>query len=231
MTEPTNPESTDSEIENIFDDSEGPASPPTSPTSPTSPISPPISPPSPPASECLNGEDDDGDGFVDDNDPNCHTDGDSNNNGSYNPDGSESGTLPMCWNGIDDDGDGLTDWAPAPGGDPGCSTPTDGSEGNDPVPPPLGIENTLTLCADFVDNDGDILVDLADTDCASFIPTLTVIKVVINDNAGTSAVNNFPLFVGATSVVSAATTTFATGTYSVSETSNSGASLLVGFTF
>src|SRR3990167_2569720 len=68
----------DPNCENIFDDSEGPASPPTSPTSPTSPISPPISPPSPPASECLNGEDDDGDGFVDDNDPNCHTDGDSN---------------------------------------------------------------------------------------------------------------------------------------------------------
>ncbi|OHA27358.1 MAG: hypothetical protein A3C06_04205 [Candidatus Taylorbacteria bacterium RIFCSPHIGHO2_02_FULL_46_13] len=191
----------DPDCENIFDESEGAGSPA--------------------ISECQNALDDDGDGFVDSSDPNCHTDGNPTNSDSYNSNGSESGDLPVCWNGIDDDGDGFTDWAPLEGGDPGCSTPTDGNEVDDPVPPPSEVENTLTLCTDLIDNDGDDLIDLADPNCSSFRPTLTVTKVVINDNTGTSTVNDFPLFVGTTPVTSSATTTFTPGTYSVSETSNS----------
>lgn len=110
----------DPNCDDLFDDDEGPFSPP--PPPPTSP-------------QCSNGLDDDGDGFVDDDDPNCHTDGDPNNGDSYNPDDSESGTLPVCFNGVDDDGDGLTDWAPGEDGDPGCSTPTDADEGDDVSPP------------------------------------------------------------------------------------------------
>ncbi len=50
---------------------------------------------------------------------------------------------------------------------------------------------------------------------------IVVTKIVINDNGGTKLVSDFPLFVGTTTVASGATTTFAVGTYKVSETFNS----------
>lgn len=103
-----------------------------------------------------------------------------------------------CLDGIDNDGDGLIDWMPldTPGGDPGCETPLDTDESNSPPPPPPPDD----------DDDSPIL------------PTLTVIKIVINDNGGVNIVGDFPLFVGSTTVVSGATTTLAAGTYVVSET-------------
>jgi hypothetical protein len=51
-------------------------------------------------------------------------------------------------------------------------------------------------------------------------PRLTVTKIVVNDNGGTRTVINFPLFVGATSVVSGVQNSFNAGSYVVSETSD-----------
>lgn len=51
--------------------------------------------------------------------------------------------------------------------------------------------------------------------------SLTVTKVVINASSGNKVVADFPLFVGATSVVSAILNNFAAGTYAITETTNS----------
>jgi hypothetical protein len=51
--------------------------------------------------------------------------------------------------------------------------------------------------------------------------TITVTKVVINDNDGTKEVADFPLFLNGMSVTSGVATTTAPGTYTVSETSDS----------
>src|SRR5262249_46568482 len=53
-------------------------------------------------------------------------------------------------------------------------------------------------------------------------PTLTLVKTVVNDNGGTKQVSDFPLFVGATQVTSGQTNGFNAGTYTASETSQSG---------
>src|SRR3989344_2515683 len=140
---------------------------------------------------------------------------------------------PTCLNGIDDDGDGLIDWSPL-GGDPGCSTPLDTDETDSappppPPPPPPGAENTLLLCSDEVDNDGDSLIDLADPNCSSFSAKLVVLKIVINDNSGTSTVSSFSLHATQSSpgsslsigLASGATTTVLVGTWSVGEAPNS----------
>ena len=149
--------------------------------------------------QCSNDEDDDGDGFTDENDPNCHTDGNPSNSSSYDPnDNSESGTLPACWNGVDDDEDGKTDY-PA---DPGCASPVDTDE-TDPSPGGGGggggVENTLPLCSDGLDNDSDSLVDLEDPDCVSFKPSLTVKKLVNNVDGGTATSSDFTIHVMASS--------------------------------
>ncbi len=68
---------------------------------------------------------------------------------------------PQCNDGIDNDNDGKVDWG-VPGdadADPGCSTPTDDNEGDDPTLP--------AQCADGQDNDGDGKVDMADPGCSS----------------------------------------------------------------
>jgi prealbumin domain-containing protein len=51
---------------------------------------------------------------------------------------------------------------------------------------------------------------------------LTVTKVVVNDNGGTKTIIDFPLFVDTTSVTSGVQNTFASGVYTISETSNTG---------
>jgi uncharacterized repeat protein (TIGR01451 family) len=67
--------------------------------------------------------------------------------------------LPQCADGIDNDNDGKTDWdVPGGHGDPGCSTPTDNNESDDPAPP--------AQCQDGIDNDQDNLIDLADPGCS-----------------------------------------------------------------
>ncbi len=70
-------------------------------------------------------------------------------------------TPPQCNDGLDNDNDGKVDWG-VPGdadADPGCSTPTDDNEGDDPTPP--------AQCADGLDNDSDGLVDMQDPGCSS----------------------------------------------------------------
>lgn len=52
-------------------------------------------------------------------------------------------------------------------------------------------------------------------------PNLTVTKVVINNNGQDKAISDFPLFVDATSVASGVSNAFASGTYVVTETTNS----------
>ena len=56
------------------------------------------------------------------------------------------------------------------------------------------------------------------TSAGGTVPHLTVTKVVVNNNGRNSVVSDFPLFVGATSVVSGASNTFASGTYAITET-------------
>jgi hypothetical protein len=90
---------------------------------------------------CDDGVDNDGDGLSDLLDPGC-TDA---------SDPSERDGSLACDDGSDGDGDGLVDY-PA---DPGCNSPTDGSE-QDPAGP---------ACDDGVDNDGDGLSDAADPGC------------------------------------------------------------------
>lgn len=114
-------------------------------------------PPPVPAPACSNGADDDGDGFSDRDDPNCHVDGDPSNSTSYVPNkGSEEGTLPACWNKLDDDGDGKTDFAV----DAGCSSALDSDEADESAPP-------VYQCSNGGDDDSDGLADNADPGCHS----------------------------------------------------------------
>ncbi len=53
-------------------------------------------------------------------------------------------------------------------------------------------------------------------------PKLTVTKVVINDNGGNKVISDFPLFVNQTSVTSGVQNGFNTGSYTVSETNQTG---------
>lgn len=111
------------------------------------------------AAACSNGSDDDGDGFTDTNDPNCHTDGNPSNAASYDPNQtSESGSLPACWNNVDDDGDGKKDFPV----DPGCTSATDTSETDSG-----GGNGGALQCADGADNDGDGKIDMNDPGCSS----------------------------------------------------------------
>lgn len=54
------------------------------------------------------------------------------------------------------------------------------------------------------------------------LPKLTVTKVVVNDNGGTAAVSDFPLFVDGNPVTSGQQGMFSTGTHAVSETGDPG---------
>ncbi len=77
-------------------------------------------------------------------------------------------------------------------------------------------ENTLSACSDGIDNDGDTFIDLADSDCASFKPKLTVTKLIFG---GTKTILDFPLFIDQTQVTSGVQNTLnAAGPYTVSET-------------
>jgi hypothetical protein len=125
-------------------------------------------------------------------------------------------TPPVCDDGVDNDEDGFADY-PA---DIGCESSTDTSESN---------ENTLALCTDTTDNDGDELVDLADADCAAFIPKLTVVKNLVNDSnvGGTKAVTDFSFQInGGTAVAfdgdGSVTSNMAVGSYSVTEVAATG---------
>lgn len=86
---------------------------------------------------CDDGQDNDGDGLIDCDDPDCEDDP------ACLPD-----TETICDDGIDNDRDGLTDCDdPDCDGDPAC------------------LPETETICDDGLDNDGDGLTDCADPDC------------------------------------------------------------------
>src|SRR3989344_5885150 len=69
------------------------------------------------------------------------------------------------------------------------------------LPPPLDDEDTLLRCSDTLDNDGDGDIDLEDPDCASFVPTLTIVK----NTTGGNATFNFTIS-GATNDTASVTT-------------------------
>ena len=105
--------------------------------------------------QCDDGLDNDTDGMIDENDPGCHTDGNPNNPGSYDPtDNDETDEVidePECNDGVDNDADGKVDSE-----DPGCTNPEDDDESDDPYVP---------QCDDGTDNDNDTLVDENDPGC------------------------------------------------------------------
>ncbi len=117
----------------------------------------------------------------------------------------------QCTDGLDNDGDALVDLD-----DPGCSDESDNSEFNPPS------EDVLALCIDESDNDGDSLIDLDDPDCGAFIPTLTVTKIVVNDDGGEKDVADFALFIDGVPTLSGVATSTSPGGHAVSETADSG---------
>lgn len=100
---------------------------------------------------CADGLDNDGDGFVDGQDPQCFSP-----NGAESPEHAGVFQNDACTDGTDNDGDGLIDLL-----DPGCTTERDGSEEDGEqalVPAP---------CVDGIDNDGDGFADNRDPGCLS----------------------------------------------------------------
>jgi hypothetical protein len=76
------------------------------------------------------------------------------------------------------------------------------------------ISNSITLATG-----DDATCTINNNDIA---PQLTVTKVVINDNAGTKVISNFPLFIDGVSVTSGLASTTSATLHTVSETSDSG---------
>lgn len=99
---------------------------------------------------CSDGLDNDGDGLIDQQDPQCF-----GPYGSESPDGIGRMAIDTCADGIDNDGDGLVDRD-----DPDCLF----ASGNEGTPPPADV--LPASCADGVDNDGDGVIDYpADSEC------------------------------------------------------------------
>ena len=98
---------------------------------------------------CDNGEDDNGDGYIDCDDPLCDAFPDCANGALYGV------PLEDCSNGVDDNGDGKIDCE-----DPKCST----------FPGCMGVLYGVPRedCSNGVDDNGDGKVDCQDPQCASF---------------------------------------------------------------
>ena len=81
--------------------------------------------------QCFDGIDNDGDTFIDANDPGCWTDENDSNTYDPNDDNEENGSAPVyeCSDGNDNDGDGLIDT-----NDPGCHTDWDANNDSSYVP-------------------------------------------------------------------------------------------------
>ncbi|MBS3175838.1 hypothetical protein J4457_01230 [Candidatus Woesearchaeota archaeon] len=94
--------------------------------------------------QCSDHLDNDHDGLVDLQDPDCKNAQDKTESGSHG--------LPQCSDGVDNDHDGLVDLA-----DSDCGGPNDPTEGGNPNP---------TQCSDLIDNDSDGLIDLQDPGCS-----------------------------------------------------------------
>jgi Ca2+-binding RTX toxin-like protein len=88
---------------------------------------------------CSNGQDDDGDGATDADDPGCED--------ALDNDETNSATLPLCADGLDNDFDGLLDYPE----DPGCEARGNGSESPNPG---CTLEGTL-LAEDLIGTEDD----------------------------------------------------------------------------
>lgn len=113
-----------------------------------------------PLTQCNDGKDNDGDKLKDKKDPGCHSDGDVDNEKSYDANDNNEGDEPQCVDRIDNDKDGKKDKD-----DPGCHT--DGNPKNDKSYKPGDNDESdvVTQCNDKKDNDGDKLVDINDPGC------------------------------------------------------------------
>lgn len=103
---------------------------------------------------CSDGLDNDGDGLIDQLDPQCF--------GPLGAEAAEGGgagvrAMGACADGLDNDGDGLVDRD-----DPNCRVASQQAEGGEDVP---GYTELVTECSDGQDNDGDGLLDANDPDC------------------------------------------------------------------
>jgi hypothetical protein len=105
--------------------------------------------------DCSDGMDNDGNGLVDCNDPNCailkicH-------DGAAAAQPVPENTMQACSDGLDNDGDSFIDCA-----DQDCSALT--------VCAKPGGENTAEACSDGLDNDGNGFIDCKETSCAAFV--------------------------------------------------------------
>ncbi len=128
---------------------------------PTFPPPPVEGPPGDPS--CSDGTDNDGDGLVDGNDPDC-----------VPPPAPVEGPAgdPSCSDGVDNDSDGLVDMS-----DPDC------------VPPPSPVEGPAgdPSCSDSIDNDGDGLVDMNDPDC---VPSPSPVEGPVGDPSCSDGIDN-----------------------------------------
>lgn len=105
---------------------------------------------------CADGIDNNNNGLIDDKDPICHTDGNPNNPGTYDPNLPEITT--RCNDKIDNDNNGLID-------DKDATCHTDGNADNpNSYDPKIDGERSNT-CYDLKDNNGNQLIDKADPIC------------------------------------------------------------------
>ena len=93
----------------------------------------------------------------------------------------------------------------------------------DPAP---GYATTYDNCADVVVDSGETEVCTITNDDIG--ATLTVTKIVVNDNGGTLVVGSFPLFVDGSPVTSGAANSVNAGSHAVSETGQSGYTGVIG---
>ena len=92
--------------------------------------------------------------------------------------------------------------------------------------PMTGYALTYDNCTDVViPNGGTATCTITNDDIA---PKLTVTKLVTNDDGGSLEASQVPLFVGKANVTSGVENVFEAGTYSVSETQQSGYSATIG---
>ena len=94
---------------------------------------------------CSDGDDNDEDGLIDADDPDCY-----DGSGQYDANDVDEG--PTCSDGVDNDGDGWTDYP----SDPGCTTGGGSDEGG---------YSYLSDCNDSIDNDADGRIDAQDPGC------------------------------------------------------------------
>ena len=107
------------------------------------------------SARCSDNIDNDANGFVDEKDSTCHTDGNPNNPNSYVPQKNGENGTNTCSDSKDNNGNGLVD-----GEDPICHT---GGNPSNPWDPNLPEKNAR--CSDNIDNDNNGFKDAADSTC------------------------------------------------------------------